>query len=105
MVDPLLAVLLGLGLSFGFNLTDHGVKVLGAIPDVLPMPSVPSFSYLSGGEASSFLMDASIISIIGFVETIVAAKIYANKHNYSISPNRYQASLGLLHFLLAHLSQ
>ena len=32
--------------------------------------------------------------MIGFVETIVAAKIYANRYNYAISPNRELVAMG-----------
>ena len=36
-----------------------------------------------------------MISVIGFVESIVIAKIYSSKHNYSVSANRELVALGV----------
>jgi MFS superfamily sulfate permease-like transporter len=36
---------------------------------------------------------------VGFVESIVAVKIYASKHNYSISPNRELVAMGAANFI------
>jgi len=35
-----------------------------------------------------------IVSIVGFIEHIIVAKLYASKHNYHISPNRELVALG-----------
>jgi len=40
-----------------------------------------------------------IISIIGFVEAIISAKIYAKKHNYQVSPNRELVALGMANLI------
>ncbi|KAI8833909.1 hypothetical protein BC829DRAFT_422437 [Chytridium lagenaria] len=42
-----------------------------------------------------YLISALLISVIGFVESIVVAKTYATKHNYAVSPNRELVALGV----------
>lgn len=108
VIDTFLIVVFGISFSYGFNMESYGallrcfiighqnvltlflvigVKILGAFPATIPMPEVPRFQSLE--RIQSYYVDAVIICIIGFVETIVAAKIYATKHNYTISPNRW----------------
>jgi MFS superfamily sulfate permease-like transporter len=52
------------------------VKILGAYESNFPTPRVPSLSWLS---LSSEIGSSVVICIIGFVESIVAVKIYATK--------------------------
>ena len=54
-------------------------------------PKLPPLSL----ESIRFLMLSSIlISVIGFVESIAAAKMYASKYQYAISPNRELVAIG-----------
>lgn len=39
-------------------------------------------------------MDAIVICVIGFVESIVVVKLYSTKYNYSVSPNRELVAMG-----------
>jgi MFS superfamily sulfate permease-like transporter len=39
-----------------------------------------------------------LVSIIGFIEHIVIAKLYASKYNYQISPNRELVAIGVSNF-------
>ena len=41
------------------------------------------------------LITAAMIAIIGFVESVVIAKTYSTKHNYSVSANRELVALGV----------
>ncbi len=36
-----------------------------------------------------------MIGVLGFVESIVVAKLYANKYGYMVSPNRELVALGV----------
>ena len=56
------------------------------------MPEMPRFRGVNN--LQSYITDSIVICIIGFVETIVAAKIYSTKYNYTISPNRELVALG-----------
>lgn len=41
------------------------------------------------------MLSSVLISVIGFVESIAGAKIYAAKHDYIVSPNRELVALGV----------
>ncbi|RKO86857.1 sulfate transporter family-domain-containing protein, partial [Blyttiomyces helicus] len=53
----------------------------------LPQITIPKVKFL--------MLSAILISVIGFVESIVVAKTYAAKHDYAVSPNRELVALGL----------
>eukprot|EP01128_Nolandella_sp_AFSM9_P000989 TRINITY_DN1110_c0_g1_i1.p1 TRINITY_DN1110_c0_g1~~TRINITY_DN1110_c0_g1_i1.p1 ORF type:complete len:753 (-),score=141.73 TRINITY_DN1110_c0_g1_i1:197-2347(-) len=92
VVDTLIVVVLGIGLSWGLSLEKQGVAILGHVESGFPLPAAPQ---LTGGGFADNFPDSVVICIIGFVETIVAAKLYATKHNYQISPNRELVALGV----------
>ena len=52
-----------------------------------PLPTIPKIRHL--------LLPAILISVIGFVESIVVAKTYASKHSYGVSPNRELVAMGI----------
>lgn len=73
------------------DLQDDGVKVVGDIPDTLPAFGLPSFdTSLMGNLAAT----AFVITIVGFMESIAVAKVYARRHRYSIDPNSELIGLG-----------
>ncbi|CAG8441563.1 13523_t:CDS:2 [Ambispora gerdemannii] len=64
-----------------------GIKGSGFPKFSIPkMPTVPQFK--------DCFESAVLISIVGFVESIVVTKTYATKHNYAVSPNRELVALG-----------
>ena len=72
----------------------QGVAILnmkeGSLPKdvkVYPMPTA--------GKIKHLLLSAILISVIGFVESIVVAKTYAGKHRYGVSPNRELVAMGV----------
>jgi sulfate permease, SulP family len=88
---PLVAVAIGVLAVYTLHLQDHGVKIVGHIDSGLPafgLPSVPAGDYLKlAGPAVG-------IMLVGFAEGLGAAKTYAAKNGYQISPNRELAGLG-----------
>lgn len=42
-----------------------------------------------------FTLQSIVIGVLGFVESIIVAKLYANKYGYIISPNRELVALGI----------
>ncbi|MDH3294685.1 MAG: sulfate permease, partial [Acidimicrobiia bacterium] len=74
-----------------FDLEDRGVTVVGQIPDSLPMLALPT---LDGGLIGNLLTTAIVITIVGFMESIAVAKVYARRHRYDVDPNKELIGLG-----------
>jgi high affinity sulfate transporter 1 len=88
---PLVAVLAGIIAVHAFGLNKHGVEIVGHITAGLPsfgLPHVPATDYLKlAGPAVG-------VMLVGFAEGLGAAKTYAARDGYEISPNRELVGLG-----------
>jgi len=84
VVGSILAVRLG-------NLEAHGVKVVGDIPEHLPAFGLVE---LDGAMIGNLFTTAVVITIVGFMESIAVAKVYARRHRYDIDANRELVGLG-----------
>jgi len=40
-----------------------------------------------------------VITLVGFIESFIATKVYANKHGYFVSANRELVALGAANFV------
>ena len=74
-----------------FNLEDEGVRVVGDIPDSLSAFGLPD---VSGSLIGDLAVTAVVITIIGFMESIAVAKVYARRHRYEVEPNSELIGLG-----------
>jgi len=74
-----------------FDLEDRGVKVVGDIPDKLPAFGLPDFD---GSLTGTLLPTAFVITIVGFMESIAVAKVYARRHRYEVIANSELIGLG-----------
>ncbi len=74
-----------------FDLEARGVKVVGDIPDSLPAFGLPDFD---GSLLSSLATTAFVITIVGFMESIAVAKVYARRDRYEVVPNSELIGLG-----------
>jgi len=88
---PLIAVGLATLAVTVFQLEDHHVNVVGDIPGHLPSLGVPTAGFDHLGE---MLPTALAITMLGFVESIAIAKVFAQRHRYTIKPNRELVALG-----------
>lgn len=90
---PLLAVVFGILAVWGLDLTEQGVKIVGAVPSGLPSFSVPAFN----AETIQMLLPMALaISLVSFMESIAVAKAIQAKHkNYKVEPNQELIALGL----------
>ena len=88
---PVFVVFLTMAASALFELGARGVALVGAVPQGLPMLSVPSFDLET---AQALLVPALIISIVGFVESISVAQTLAAKRRERIAPNQELIGLG-----------
>ena len=78
-------------LVWSFDLAEHGVAIVGAVPQGLPSLSAPSLDldmWLGLGGA------AFLISIIGFVESVSVAQTLAAKRRQRIMPDQELIGLG-----------
>ncbi len=74
-----------------FDLEDRGVSVVGDIPDSLPAFGLPE---IDGSLLGSLLPTALVITLVGFMESIAVAKVYARRHRYEVQPNSELIGLG-----------
>ncbi len=74
-----------------FGLEAHGVTVVGEIPSSLPGFAVPTFDT---GLITGLIDTALVIAVVGFMESIAVAKVYARRNNYEVDANAELVSLG-----------
>jgi sulfate permease, SulP family len=75
-----------------FDLEDRGVATVGEIPGSLPGFVMPE---LEGGLVRSLMATAAIITLVGFMESVAVAKVYARRNRYDIEPNQELIGLGM----------
>lgn len=75
-----------------FDLERRGVATVGDIPASLPAFGLPEFD---GSLMGSLLTTAIIITVIGFMESVAVAKVYARRNRYDIDPNQELIGLGV----------
>lgn len=73
------------------DLEDRGVSVVGDIPDSLPAFGLPD---IDGSLVGSLVSTAFVITLVGFMESIAVAKVYARRHRYEVEPNKELVGLG-----------
>ncbi|TVP78726.1 MAG: solute carrier 26 family protein [Gemmatimonadales bacterium] len=88
----LAVVALAIGASVLAGLEGRGVAVVGQVPGGLPMPGLPP---LDPAAAWALLPAALTISLVGFMESIAVAKVYAMRHRYRVRPDRELVALGM----------
>ena len=74
-----------------FDLTERGVKTVGDIPSSLPAFGLPD---LDTGTMGSLVGTAFVITLVGFMESIAVAKVYARRHRYEVDANQELIGLG-----------
>lgn len=91
--EVLLVVIISTVLTSIFHWETRGLQILGEVEsDGVPWPSIPPLPKVKHIKDIAFT--AALISILGFVESIVISKTYSTKHNYSVSPNRELIAMG-----------
>jgi SulP family sulfate permease len=89
----LLGIIGSAALTAFFNLGDHGVKLVGSIPNHLPLFHLPQA--FSMGAIFNLLSGASAIAIVGLVEAISISKSIALSSEQRINPNQEFLGQGL----------
>ncbi|KAF7726540.1 hypothetical protein EC973_008671 [Apophysomyces ossiformis] len=91
--EVLLVVIASILMTQYFHWNEQGLAILGEVgTSTIPLPSLPrlpSHKYLK-----DLLVSSALISVIGFVESIVIVKTYSSRYNYAVSANRELVALG-----------
>jgi SulP family sulfate permease len=88
---PVAAVVVTTLATWAFGLADHGVAIVGDVPQSLPPLTLPD---LSPSLLGQLFVPALLISIIGFVESISVAQTLAAKKRQRINPDQELIGLG-----------
>ncbi len=88
---PVFAVIISILVVAGFSLHDEGVRILGDIPRELPRLGAPRFEQ---GIWVQLVGSATLISLIGFVESVSVGQTLAAKKRQRIDPNQELIGLG-----------
>lgn len=76
--------------SVVFDLESRGVNVVGDIPQGFNPFTFPD----DWGIVGNLLPAAFVITLVGFMESIAVAKVYARRNRYELDPNRELIGLG-----------
>jgi SulP family sulfate permease len=88
---PVFVVAITVLVTWGGNLQNKGVKVIGDIPQGLPSLALPSFD---PDLWQQLFVSALLISVVGFVESVSVAQTLAAKRRQRISPDQELIGLG-----------
>lgn len=87
----LFQVIVGASVSYSFDLANrYKVGIVATIPKGLPPFTPPPFEVIP-----AMLSDTFALAIVAFAISVTLAMLFANKHNYSISPNQEFKALGV----------
>ena len=78
--------------------TAGGVLLVGAIPATIPSLWLPWLE-ASWEDARALFPSALGVAIVGFVESIAVAKLYAQKHGYGVNANGELLALGITNLI------
>jgi len=87
----LVVVVLGILASTIFGLSENGVQVVGDVPTGLPGLTLPDFS---GETIRSLIAGGLAVIMVGFSESLAAARAAASKHGYDIDPSQEMIAQG-----------
>ena len=90
--SALVAVVLGIVAVTAFDLQEHGVAVIGAIPDGLPSFAFPGFSL---ADVVDLLPDAFALALIAFAESVAGARALAARRHYEVDADQELIALGV----------
>lgn len=74
-----------------FDLTDHGVAVIGDIPSGFPTPEVPDIGL---GDLETLVPGALGMMLVAYAETLSGARTFAVRRQYRIDPDQEFIAIG-----------
>jgi len=95
--DTLVIVVCTITFSYTAGLNDkYDLPILGKVEPGFLSPQMPDLDF---DQIQRLASVALVIAMIGIVESILGANVYATKHNYMLSSNRELVALGLANTL------
>lgn len=88
----LVVVVLGTAAIWLTGGNEAGVSIVEEVPSGLPSFVIPAFSW---ADVQALIPGALTISLIGFMESIAVAKVYARRNGYSLDANKELVGLGV----------
>jgi SulP family sulfate permease len=89
---PMLIVVAGIGVTIALSLDlNHGVRVVGPLPQALPALVLPTLSLTS---LEQLALPAGALALIGFISSVSVAQTLAQREQEQINPNREMLGLG-----------
>ncbi|WP_455274563.1 SulP family inorganic anion transporter [Rhizobium herbae] len=88
---PLVVVALAIAMSYAFDFTAMGIRVVGIVPSQLPSPSLPIPHGVSIGD---LILGAVAVLIVSFSAGIVTARSFGAKNGYPVDANRELLGFG-----------
>ena len=92
----LTVVILAIVASAVFGFADKGIHIVGEIPSGLPPIGLPGWP--EGVVLGELILGALAIVIVGYAESLAAAKQYARKYGYHVDANQEMIGLGVANF-------
>lgn len=90
--SALFVVILGTLVTFGLNLPEFGVRIVGHVPEGLPSFDAGFFSF---SDLQLLVPIVLVISLVSYMESIAVAKAIANMHGYKVDANQELIGLGM----------
>jgi high affinity sulfate transporter 1 len=92
----LTVVILAIVASAAFGFEDRGIHIVGEIPSGMPPLGFPGWP--EGVLLGELVLGALAIVIVGYAESLAAAKQYARKYGYDVDANQEMIGLGIANF-------
>ncbi|WP_433728060.1 SulP family inorganic anion transporter [Actinoplanes sp. CA-051413] len=86
---PLLAVLLATTAVVVFDLQEHGITVVGAVPRGLPTPALPDV-----GDLGQLVLPAIGLLVVGYTDMVLTARAFADRDGAPVDANQELLALG-----------
>ncbi|XP_037507923.1 solute carrier family 26 member 6 [Rhipicephalus sanguineus] len=80
---------------------NHGIAVVGTVPQMLPEPSLPSFNT---SLIAAILPQSFVMAVVSFAITLSLGRIFGLKHGYTVDANQEFLALGASHVFSSFFS-
>ena len=89
---PLIAVLLAAGATALLTADALGVRVVGSVPQGIPVPALPSVTIT---DLTDLLLPAVGVAIVAYSDNVLTARAFATRNHYTVDANQELLALGV----------